>query len=35
MGFTKRNSIKRYRTHCHYIEEIQLLYEPNIQNALP
>ena len=31
-GITKQNSIKRYRTLCHYIEETRLLYKPNVQN---
>ena len=34
ISFTKRNDIKRYRIHCHYIEEIHSPYEPNVQNAL-
>lgn len=33
-GFTKRNNSKRYRILCHYIEEIQLLYKPNVQKLL-
>lgn len=33
-GFTKQNNSKRYRTLCHYIEETQLLYKPNIQKRL-
>ena len=33
-GFTKRNNSKRYRMLCHYIEEIQLLYKPNVQKRL-
>ena len=33
-GFTKQNNSKRYRTLCHYIEETQLLYKPNVQNSL-
>ena len=33
-GFTKRNNSKRYRILCHYIEEIQLLYKPNVQKPL-
>ena len=30
-GFTKQNNSKRYRTLCHYIEETQSLYKPNVQ----
>lgn len=33
-GFTKRNNSKRYRTLCHYIEETQSMYKPNVQNSL-
>ena len=33
-GFTKQNNSKRYRTLCHYIEETQSMYKPNIQNSL-
>ena len=33
-GFAKRNSSKRYRTLCHYIEETQSLYKPNVQKRL-
>ena len=33
-GFTKQINIKRYRTLCHYIEENQLLYKPNVQNHI-
>lgn len=33
-GFTKRNNSKRYRILCHYIEETQLLYKPNVQKPL-
>lgn len=33
-GFTKQNNSKRYRTLCHYIEETQLLYKPNVQKRL-
>lgn len=29
-----KNYIKRYRILCHYIEEIQSLYKPNVQNSL-
>ena len=32
--FTKQNNRKRYRIHCHYIEETQSVYEPNVQNHL-
>ena len=32
--FTKQNSSKRYRILCHYIEETQLLYKPNVQKHL-
>lgn len=31
---TKQNNSKRYRTLCHYIEETQLLYKPNVQKPL-
>ena len=34
-GFTKQKHIKRYRTHCHYIEETRSTSEPNVQNDLP
>lgn len=30
----KQNNSKRYRTLCHYIEETQLLYKPNVQKLL-
>ena len=33
-GFTKQNNSKRYHTLCHYIEETQSMYKPNIQNSL-
>lgn len=33
-GFTKQNNSKRYRTLCHYIEETQSMYKPNVQNSL-
>lgn len=33
-GFAKRNSSKRYRALCHYIEETQSLYKPNVQKRL-
>ena len=33
-GFAKQNSSKRYRTLCHYIEETQSLYKPNVQKHL-
>ena len=32
--FTKQNNSKRYRILFHYIEEIQLLYKPNVQKPL-
>ena len=33
-GFTKQNNSKRYRILCHYIEETQSMYKPNVQNSL-
>ena len=33
-GFTKQNNSKRYRALCHYIEETQSMYKPNVQNSL-
>ena len=30
----KQNSSKRYRILCHYIEETQSLYKPNVQKRL-
>ena len=33
-GFTKQNNSKRYRILCHYIEETQSMYKPNVQNYL-
>ena len=32
--FTKQNNSKRYRILCHYMEETQSVYEPNVQNHL-
>ena len=33
-AFTKQKHSKRYRILCHYIEETQSLYKPNVQNHL-
>lgn len=32
--FYEINNSKRYRTLCHYIEETQSMYKPNVQNHI-